>query len=156
VLNILGDGIPIVYYGQEQALDGSNDPLNREALWLTGYRTTDGLVPIFTRLNKFRNYLVKSKAPKPFITTSATYTLLSSSVISVRKADVVLVLTNTGKGVVTDTFIDGSGAGSELIDVLTCCALRADGNGRVDISLDGEPMVLYPKSLLSRSGVCGL
>ncbi|KAF7340243.1 Alpha-amylase [Mycena venus] len=96
VLNILTDGVPVVYYGQEQALTGSNDPLNREALWLTGYSTTNNLVPTFTVLNTFRNYLVKSATS--FITTLATYTLLSSSVINVRKGNVVLVLTNSGEG----------------------------------------------------------
>jgi alpha-amylase len=31
---ILADGIPIIYYGQEQHYAGGNDTDNREALWL--------------------------------------------------------------------------------------------------------------------------
>ena len=33
------DGIPCIYYGTEQGLDGGNDPANREDLWNTGYAT---------------------------------------------------------------------------------------------------------------------
>ncbi|MBK8251928.1 MAG: alpha-amylase [Polyangiaceae bacterium] len=33
------DGIPCIYYGTEQELNGGNDPANREDLWNTGYRT---------------------------------------------------------------------------------------------------------------------
>ncbi|KAF8151957.1 alpha-amylase A precursor [Mycena galopus ATCC 62051] len=100
VLNFLADGIPILYYGQEQALAGSNDPLNREALWLTGYPTTNNLVPTVTLLNAFRNYLVANGAQ--FVMTLATYAVVSSSVLILRKGDVVLVLTNSGKDVVTE------------------------------------------------------
>ncbi|KAJ7139401.1 glycoside hydrolase family 13 protein [Mycena epipterygia] len=155
VLNIMADGIPVLYYGQEQALTGSNDPENREALWLTGYPTTNNLVPTITALNWFRNYLVSSGAP--FLTTLATYTLQGSSVVSVRKGKVVLVLTNSGNGVVTDTTIGGFDNGVELVDLLSCGEkLRADSAGKLSIGLRGEPMVLYPRSLLSGSGICGL
>lgn len=34
------DGIPCIYYGTEQELNGGNDPANREDLWNTGYSTT--------------------------------------------------------------------------------------------------------------------
>lgn len=155
VLNILADGIPVLYYGQEQVLTGSNDPANREALWLTGYPTTNNLVPTITVLNVFRNYLVSTGAP--FLTTLATYALQSSSIVSVRKGDVVLVLTNSGNGVVTDTTVGGFDNGVELVDVLSCGEkLRADSSGKLSIVLRGEPMVLYPRSLLSGSGICGL
>jgi alpha-amylase len=39
VWNILYDGIPVVYQGQEQRYSGNNDPYNREALWLSGFST---------------------------------------------------------------------------------------------------------------------
>ncbi|KAF7367485.1 Alpha-amylase [Mycena sanguinolenta] len=152
VLNILTDGIPVVYYGQELALTGSNDPMNREALWLTGYSTNNTLVPTFTALNAFRNFLVMSGVQ--FITTLATYTVVSSSVIRVQKGNVVIVLTNSGKDVVTNTVVDGFGEGMELVEVLTCGVLQADDAGRVQISLTGDPMVLYPKSLMTRSRIC--
>ncbi|KAJ6617918.1 glycoside hydrolase family 13 protein [Mycena sp. CBHHK59/15] len=152
-LNILSDGIPVVYYGQEQALTGSGDPTNREALWLTGYAKTKNLVPIFTVLNLFRNYLVKHDTP--FLTTLAIYKILSGSVISVRKGNVVLVLTNSGSGVVTSTTVYGFGAGQDLVEVLTCADIRSNAKGQLPITLTGQPMVFYPESLLIGSGTCG-
>ncbi|KAJ7633706.1 glycoside hydrolase family 13 protein [Mycena rosella] len=153
-LNILADGVPVVYYGQEQALTGSNDPANREALWLTGFATTNNLVPTFTSLNRFRNRVVRTSPP--FLTTLAKYTLLSSSVITVRKGKVVLVLTNSGNGVVTNMVVDGFSRDLDLVEVLSCSESRADGTGRLPVVLKGEPMALYPKSLLVGSGICGL
>ncbi len=41
------DGIPCIYYGTEQQLDGGNDPGNREPLWETGY---DRQNPTFQRI----------------------------------------------------------------------------------------------------------
>lgn len=153
-LNILADGIPVLYYGQEQALTGSNDPANREALWLTDYRTTGNLVPTITSLNRLRNHAA-STSPT-FLTTSAVYTLLSSSVIRVRKENLVFVLTNTGSGASAAMTMDGFAPSLDLVEVLTCTHARADEKGRLPLVLRGEPMVLYPESLLSGSGICAL
>ncbi|QRV74917.1 alpha-amylase [Ceratobasidium sp. AG-Ba] len=51
------DGIPVVYYGQEQYFKGQADPTNREPLWPSGYRENDA-VNMIARLNQFRNFLV--------------------------------------------------------------------------------------------------
>ncbi|KAJ7222591.1 glycoside hydrolase family 13 protein [Mycena pura] len=152
VLNMLADGIPIVYYGQEQMLPGSNDPMNREALWLTRYATTNNLVPTFTALNGFRSFLVQTAAP--FFTSLALYGLLNSSVVIVRKGDVVLVLTNSGSGVATSAEIDGLGASMELVEILSCSNVQTTGSGSLKIVLTGAPMVLYPRKLLLASGIC--
>ncbi|KAJ7259649.1 glycoside hydrolase family 13 protein [Mycena rebaudengoi] len=153
-LNILSDGIPVLYYGQEQALTGGLDPENREALWLTGYPTTNNLVPTFTILNLLRNYIVKKDSG--FLTILAEYKLLGNSVASVRKGSLVLVLTNSGSGVTTNTIIDGFGVGMNLVEVLTCTQMRAGMKGQLPVTLRGEPMVLYPRFLLSGSKICGL
>ncbi|KAK6977446.1 alpha-amylase [Favolaschia claudopus] len=155
VLNILTDGIPIVYFGQEQALTGSLDPLNREALWLTRYSTTNNIVPTFTALNNLRNYIIKSNNA-PFVSTLATYNLLGNNAMSVRKGNVVLVVTNSGQGVNTDVVVEGFGGGIELVDVLACRVMHADGSGRLKVTLVGEPVVLYPASLLTGSGICSM
>lgn len=39
--NFMSDGIPIVYYGQEQSFTGAGDPYNREPLWTSNYAQTD-------------------------------------------------------------------------------------------------------------------
>ena len=53
------DGIPIVYYGQEQGMHGNSDPYNREALWPSGYQNTTA-VRLITKLNTLRQRMVKT------------------------------------------------------------------------------------------------
>ena len=48
------DGIPCIYYGTEQELDGGNDPFNRERMWETGYRTDGDTFQFIRRLIKLR------------------------------------------------------------------------------------------------------
>ncbi|KAJ7651013.1 glycoside hydrolase family 13 protein [Roridomyces roridus] len=155
VWNILGaDGIPIVYYGQEQKYAGAKDPANREALWLSGYKTTDNLVPTFATLNRFRNFVIAQG--DPFLTTLAQYALLTSAVMSARKGNVTLVLTNAGNGGGGNVVLQGFAAGMELVEMLTCGKLVADQGGSLALVLNGNPIVLYPRSLLQESGLCGL
>ena len=53
---IMGDWIPIVYYGTEQGFDGGEDPNNRESLW--PYMSTENPLYIFIQtLTKFRRAL---------------------------------------------------------------------------------------------------
>jgi alpha-amylase len=52
VWNILFDGIPIVYQGQEQRFRGNSDPYNREALWLSGFPTNATLYVLIKFLNR--------------------------------------------------------------------------------------------------------
>jgi len=42
ILSLFFDGIPIVYYGDEQAFNGGRDPMCREALW--GHMNTNSRV----------------------------------------------------------------------------------------------------------------
>lgn len=53
---ILFDGVPMIYQGQEQHLDGAGSPENREALWLSGYDTSAPLYKLITKLNKIRKH----------------------------------------------------------------------------------------------------
>jgi len=48
------DGIPCIYYGTEQELDGGNDPANREDLWNTGYSTENATFQWVKRLTGIR------------------------------------------------------------------------------------------------------
>ncbi|KAJ7362891.1 glycoside hydrolase superfamily [Mycena albidolilacea] len=56
----VGDGIPTLYYGQEQGYEGGGDPANREALWLSGYATNKPGVALVTTLNKVRKHAMKA------------------------------------------------------------------------------------------------
>eukprot|EP01138_Halocafeteria_seosinensis_P010847 gb/GECG01011079.1/.p1 GENE.gb/GECG01011079.1/~~gb/GECG01011079.1/.p1 ORF type:complete len:493 (+),score=38.17 gb/GECG01011079.1/:1-1479(+) len=48
------EGIPIVYYGTEQAFNGGNDPQNREALWPSGFDTSSHFYQLLQTLLKYK------------------------------------------------------------------------------------------------------
>ena len=50
---LISQGVPIVYYGTEQAFSGSNDPNNRESLW-PHYDTSTDLYKFISTLATFR------------------------------------------------------------------------------------------------------
>ncbi len=51
---LTGEGLPVIYYGTEQGLNGGNDPANREPLWMTGHRTDGDLFQWTATLNEIR------------------------------------------------------------------------------------------------------
>jgi len=47
-------GIPIIYYGTEQAFHGGDDPFNRETLWNSGYNTNSEMYQFLKTVINFR------------------------------------------------------------------------------------------------------
>ncbi|KIY43823.1 glycoside hydrolase family 13 protein [Fistulina hepatica ATCC 64428] len=146
-----GAGIPITFYGQEQMMTEEHG-----ALWLTGFDTSDGkLYQYFTTLNTFRNHVLN--ADSSFATATPTFALASDSVMSIRKSNMVVLVTNIGDGSSTRVTSSGWSGNEGLIDVLTCTTYTAGHSGSLSVTMDdGLPLALYPKSGLSKSGICNL
>lgn len=60
--NIMADGIPIIYAGQEQHYDGGSDPANREAVWLSGYDTNSALYKLIAQANVIRSHAISKNS----------------------------------------------------------------------------------------------
>ncbi|KAL0945659.1 hypothetical protein HGRIS_014811 [Hohenbuehelia grisea] len=123
----VNDGIPIVYYGQEQGYTGSNDPDNREALWLSGYTTDKPLVKHITSLNRARKAAMS--ANKDFLTTPVTFITPNTNMLAVSKPPLLTLLTNAGSSTQEVSWtLPGNafagGDGSDLIDALTCAKVN--------------------------------
>lgn len=160
---LMGDGIPIIYQGQEQHMKGGVSPYtNRAPLWTTKYNTEAELYLHATTLVKAR---------KHFVRTGINYTTQITNVIyedyhsfAMRKgingAQVVTVLNNNGES--TDDFelYITSGhdwtSGTTVTEVLTCTDITVNGTGCLTVPMgQGKPKVMYPKHLLKDSGLCG-
>lgn len=94
--NFMSDGIPIVYYGQEQGFSGIADPWNREPLWPSGYTNTTAY-QVIAKLNQLRNYLIAGQSgwlhsPTQLLTTSPNG-------IAIMKGNVISVMTTLGSPV---------------------------------------------------------
>ncbi|KAL2003967.1 hypothetical protein VTN02DRAFT_1263 [Thermoascus thermophilus] len=177
--NILGDGIPVLYYGQEQHFSGSSNPLNREALWPTGYRNnTTPLPSLIQSLNHLRAHAASNGArftnrSEPF-RDYLTYITLpiheSAHVLALRKGfkgnQIITVLSNLGShpdgNAETTVLLSAEGTdftpGQNLTEILSCRTVLADqqsGNLTVSLADNGGPRVFYPTESLEMSGLCG-
>ena len=145
VWNILWDGIPVVYQGQEQRFRGNSDPYNREAVWLSGYSTNSTLYVLIKFLNcksvippalilAFRKAMIKHDSD--YVTTLSTTLFSDYETIAFLKKDVMMVLTNSGtqssQYAVTiplkSTSLKSS-SGTEFTDIISCNKAKITSTG---------------------------
>ncbi|KZT44175.1 glycoside hydrolase family 13 protein [Sistotremastrum suecicum HHB10207 ss-3] len=153
--NFMSDGIPIVYYGQEQRLNGNNDPWNRGPLWPTGY-VNSSTYQLITTLNTFRNFLVNTT---DWATSNTSVLTIGPNELAIMKGSVISVLTNVGSppqnsSIAVYTPYPQSAA---LLDIFTCVQYAVGSNGAVEVSYasGGQAVVLIPSVYLAGSGLCG-
>ena len=87
----LAGGIPVVYYGTEQALAGGADPLNRQPLWTTGYPTRGPLYRFLAALGALRRRLRPWEA-------SFTRVWAGPTLYAFLRGGALVVLTNQPRG----------------------------------------------------------
>ncbi|KAF9467000.1 glycoside hydrolase family 13 protein [Collybia nuda] len=154
----INDGVPILYYGQEQGYTGGNDPNNREALWPTGFDTSKPLVDHVKTLNAARKAAVA--ANDKFLTTSMSFIGQSdSAVLAVSKPPLLGLLTNAGNKSTGSTkwTIPGSAglfkAGESVVNVFECKSINADDKGGITVQANGGmPQLMMPASMLGKAG----
>ncbi|KAL1310491.1 hypothetical protein AAFC00_000779 [Neodothiora populina] len=161
---ILADGIPIVYQGQEQhydALGGSNDPYNREALWLSGFDTTSALYTLTAKLNALRNHAIS--AASDYLDYNNYVIYGDTSTIAMRKGydgtQSISVLTNLGLDGGDDYTLSlgntGWTSGTQVMEVLGCTSATVDDSGNLPVPMSsGYPRVYYEQSAVCDWGLC--
>jgi len=151
------DGIPILYYGQEQGYTGNGDPNNREALWLSGYEEDKDLVKHVKAVNFARKAAATSNSA--FLTTAMTFPNVSETTMAVYKAPLLALFTNVGSSGSATWSISKTGysPNTELTEVLTCSKLTTDANGGISATASsGLPQIYIPSTAVtSTSGLCG-
>ncbi|CAG8214756.1 unnamed protein product [Penicillium olsonii] len=160
VFTMLFDGIPMVYQGQEQHLDGNATPDNREAIWLTKYPTDTVLYKLITKLNLIRKHAYILSRDYLELPTHTIYQ--DSSVLAFTKGvegrQVIMVLSSQPS---TSTYYTISlpltyNAGTQVLDVLNCKNYTVDNAGMLQVGMDkGEPRVFFPTEYMDGSGLCG-
>lgn len=152
------DGIPIVYYGQEQGFQGGAVPNNHESLWSSDYHVYQKpLVQQIADLNAARKLAINSK--RNFLTTQMTFVPQpNDNTIAISKPPLLALLTNAGNSSTATWTIPGDAGlflkGQTLIDVLTCQSYNVDpitGSLAVE-SRYGLPQVILPAQYLDSKG----
>ena len=103
VLLMTEEGIPCLYYGDEQDFAGGNDPSNREVLWNTGFPTNGETFQQFSKLARLRrNYLALRRGDTNIVfSTTHTQAEEDAGIIAYERAggdagaDYALVVINT-------------------------------------------------------------
>jgi len=158
---ILADGIPIIYQGQEQHMNGDIDPyMNRAPLWQAGYNTTAPLYEHIATLNKFRQHVVKASTNYTTYMNEVIYQDLHN--LGMRKgysgSQVITVVNNNGEDSGDFTLglpNHGFSAGAQVTEILTCTNLTVNKTGYINLPMDsGLPKVLYPTKLMYNSSLC--
>ncbi|RAH73821.1 alpha-amylase [Aspergillus aculeatinus CBS 121060] len=172
--SMLADGIPILYYGEEQHLSGAFNPVNREALWRTNYSMDSTSLPSLVQsLNHIRSYAsgdgkqytLKSQAGRDYLSYLSLPIYNSTNILAIRKGfagnQVVSVVSNLGAKPATKATTkftlgaDGTGFQSRqnVTEILSCKTFVTDASGNltVDLSSDGGPRVYYPTDSLKKS-----
>jgi len=159
---MLKDGIPIVYQGQEHQFSGAGAPLNREALWHSGYSTSSELYQWISRLNRIRSWALSSDAG--YATYRAWSIYSDSRTIVMRKGNTgrqtIGLFTNVGESstgipITLDSSVTGFAPSQQVVDILSCMVLSTNAAGDIAVMLTGGiPRVLYPLTGLNGSGIC--
>lgn len=156
---MLADGIPIVYAGQEQHLSGGNDPFNREATWLQGYRTDTRLYSLVSNLNRIRRHLISGSSGGNTTTPVAEVIYNDTNNLVLKKGQMVAVYNNRGSSTPAYTLAlrdTGFNAGSSVTDLLSCRTTTVCGDGTLSVNVTGGlPLVFFPSAGLRGCGICG-
>ncbi|ODN79910.1 hypothetical protein L202_03799 [Cryptococcus amylolentus CBS 6039] len=159
------DGLPTVYYGQEQDLaSGSADPYNREALWPTEYANTTTYNHI-ARLNAIRHAVINNGTTfndKTFLESTTKIVASTGYDVAFRKGPLLAVLTNRGSPNENANFGVPTGwpSQSSVVDLLSCKQYTVGSGGAITISYSasgygGMPYVFTAQDDTPALQLCG-
>lgn len=140
---ILGEGIPIIYYGSEQMFNGAGDPNNRESLWPRGdpNSTMFSYIQNLTSYRKQQGYFVDQPVSVLHVTTKEFVFSRGA------QHDTLVFMTNSGSGVVVEVELKGGELsnikdGTEYMDPFSSVKVGVK-QCQLNMALtNGEPAVL--------------
>jgi alpha-amylase len=144
---LLARGIPIVFYGTEQAFAGGDDPFNREDLWRSSFNTTTDLYKTIASLS-FARAQAGGLPDDDHVHLHVTNNAYAWSRAS---GSLIVFTTNTGSGT-TGHYCFNAGRANGAWDSVfsgSSSTVTSDSSGNLCVSVaNGEPVVL----LASNSG----
>ncbi|EFQ26432.1 alpha amylase [Colletotrichum graminicola] len=158
---LLMDGIPVIYQGLEQGLAGSDTPLNRQALWLTGYDTQSELYRWISKFVALRSTMAALDGGYLFYKAEPFDT--QQNTIAMRKgfdgSQIVSVYSNVGSNNTFSVSLGTAQTGFRpcklVLEVAKCRLYVTDGDGVLTArSESGEPLVFVPAERVMGTGIC--
>ncbi|KAJ6015835.1 alpha-amylase [Penicillium herquei] len=157
---MLFDGVPFIYQGQEQHLNGSTTPANREAVWLSDYNNSTELYSLIATLNKIRKHAYRMD--NSYVDQQTLNIYQGGSELGFRKGiegrQVIMLLSTQGfsaKPYDVNLWVSYN-SGVNVTEVLNCKTYLVDGDGDLTVDMvEGLPRVFFPTELMEGSGLCG-
>ncbi|KAM3068104.1 hypothetical protein ACMFMG_011153 [Clarireedia jacksonii] len=143
---LLTDGVPIIYYGQEQSFSGDGDPGSRELMWTSEYTIT----PLYEYIGLL-NHVRRISWDAGFGSHLAMVLDVDSNVAIIQKGPVLLVLSNQGSDSKPRS-ISGQtkfSRGTVLVDVLTGQSVLVGRSAKITI-MAGQPRIFLPLKLAAQ------
>lgn len=141
-------------------MNGGATPLNREALWLTGYNTSAELYQYITKVNAIRKQAIATNID--YIDTAAYVVYSDSSTIVMRKGvenrQVIAIFSSNGEsgGAYTLDLPTAFEAGIAVTEILTCTNYTTSTVGSLTVPMDaGLPRIFFPSAHMNGSNMCG-
>ena len=138
VFSLMIDGIPIVYYGDEQAFGGGNDPLNREQLWTNFNEGHDMYKAIKNSIDVRKKFQVWNLAYKEYWVDDSLYIF--------SKGDKVLATFHIGGARDQEVPLPGFSNGATYCNWLSFGDCITVTNGKVIIHWDVNQPKLYART----------
>ncbi|EEB09064.1 alpha-amylase Aah3 [Schizosaccharomyces japonicus yFS275] len=151
---LVWDGIPIIYYGQEQGFSGAADPLNREALWSSGYDTTNPYYTLIKSLVHFRRTVMSQDST--YVTTLFSFIESARDHMIAQKNKVLVVFANVGVSVNSTTYTISSNfsSGVVLSEIIHQKTATVGSGGVFEATMtNGYPLIFYPSASLASTSV---
>jgi alpha-amylase len=144
---ILTDGIPVVYYGQEQSFSGQpgldDDQDARQLMWKSGYKITP-LYRFIALLNQVRK--LSWDAGFGSNLTNVLYTDVNTA--ATKKGPLLMILSNQGSGSkpMKISFHTKFPTGTVVVDVITGQSITLKHSTKFTI-VEGQPQIYLPYAL---------
>ncbi|KAI5866030.1 glycoside hydrolase family 13 protein [Durotheca rogersii] len=136
---ILGRGIPIIYYGTEQAYAGGADPANREDLWRSDFRTDAEIYWAIARLS------VTRKSAGGLAGNDHVHLYVANTAYAWSRAggNLIVLTTNSGSGSSSTHCFNTRVSNRTWKNTFSGGTYSSDSNGNVCLNVtNGEPVVL--------------
>lgn len=143
LFGIFTEGIPIVYYGSEQAYGGGNDPLNREQLWTNMDTKSD--------IYQFLKTAIQTRKDKQVWQNAAVERYIDDNFYAFSRGDVLVALTNTGANVVRKVTYLPYNEGQTVCNIFNPSDCLTVNGGSITIDLTGYLSKVYVPSQFTQT-----
>ena len=138
VFSVFWEGIPIIYYGDEQYFNGGGDPGCREALWESGYKTN-------TPLYQYYRQALNIRKKKEIWDKDLEQIYYDQDFYAFRRGDDILVVVTPEKTLTRKFDNRGLKPGTYINIFNKDDKITITSGNQIEVNMSGDPKVYIPE-----------